>query len=366
MFNVMTSQRVTKRIGKSRHLSIRNSQEGIALFQVLLITAVITILAIQFTQTARNQLSIASMLSDRVLALSEMKTVEAELLFSLLTEKNQKDSQSTNVYVNNWNFYGEPFKLTSAALLESTTDLQSADNIINKLPYSFAIKDVEGQSTIKISIQDLSGLVSLYQGNGLNQLKKLLTTLQEQANDKQSQQSSALNNISSVFSEINPSIMVNSLADWQDDNETTWINGDEKEDYNLPGMPTNLPLQTIEELKQIRGFNSKIVEVLKPYLTIRAQRFFNPMLSPLKVMELYMPTDRAVEIIRLRTFNRIEQRQFENVSGLAIDEGMSLFNSGQLKVVLEVNINDVHLKYEIELLLQPYEKTPYIVYEIKI
>ncbi|MGI2143128.1 general secretion pathway protein GspK [Shewanella frigidimarina] len=366
MFNVMTSQQVTKNIRKLRHLKTRNTQEGIALFQVLLITAVITILAIQFTQTARNQLSIASMLSDRVLALSEMKTVEAELLFSLLTEKNQKDSQSTNVYVNNWNFYGEPFKLTSAALPDSKTDRQSADNIINKVSYPFEIKDAKGQTTIQISIQDLSGLVSIYQGRGVTQLKKLLTTLQEQANDNQSQQNSALNNISSDFSNINPSIMVNSLADWQDEDEITWIYGDEKEDYNLPGMPTNLPLQTIEELKQIRGFNSKIVEVLKPYLTIRPQRFFNPMLSPLKVMELYMPKDRAVEITRLRKLSRIKQRQFETISGLPIDEGMSLFNSGQLKVVLEVNINDVHLKYEIELLLQPYEKLPYIVYEIKI
>jgi general secretion pathway protein K len=55
---------------------------GIALFQVLLISTIIAILAIQFTQTARNQVTIAQTITDRVQAQILLKTTESELLYS--------------------------------------------------------------------------------------------------------------------------------------------------------------------------------------------------------------------------------------------------------------------------------------------
>jgi len=87
------------------------SQKGIALFQVLLITTVISILAIQFTQTAKNQISIANTLANRINASLIVKTAESELLFSLLTQNKIKNIESDDAIAAQWNFYGMAFKV---------------------------------------------------------------------------------------------------------------------------------------------------------------------------------------------------------------------------------------------------------------
>jgi general secretion pathway protein K len=69
-------------------------QKGMALFQVLLITAVISILALQFTQTAKNQIAIARLIDDRIKASPLLATAESELLFTLLTESKRANSIS--------------------------------------------------------------------------------------------------------------------------------------------------------------------------------------------------------------------------------------------------------------------------------
>ena len=62
-------------------------QRGIALVQVLLIVAVVSILALYFTQSARQQVKNATMMVDKAQALVELNNAEASILFSLLTEK---------------------------------------------------------------------------------------------------------------------------------------------------------------------------------------------------------------------------------------------------------------------------------------
>lgn len=393
--NVTNSTALHCRVSRSMH----SKQKGIALFQVLLITAVITIMAIQFTQTARNQLSIASTIVDRIQAQSELRTVEAELLFSLITEKRQKDIHSNNSYAQYWNFYGKPFGLTEASqpgLSNSqsafSTSLQQQTYRVNDDGTRLKNFSLEGRDNVQLTIQDQTGLISLYRGNGVTKLEELLNSFSSnpridayesahknsdessyetgfQNRDSYLQQNSQQHSqeySAALLEQIQPSIMANSMVDWQDGDDAERINGAEARFYDTPGMPTNLPLQTYQELRHVRGFNREMLELLWPYITIRPQGFSNPMLSPPRVMALYMPQDRVDEIVRLREMGQLDQQEFENLSGLEVDETINFVNSGLLRIELQVSVNQVLLTKQLDIMMQPYDKHPYIVYEIKI
>lgn len=60
-----------------------------------------------------------------------------------------------------------------------------------------------------------------------------------------------------------------SLIDWIDDDEEPRPDGAEVDYYQSRGIrPRNGPLQSIEELAVIRGFSPKMVEQLKPFVTV--------------------------------------------------------------------------------------------------
>ena len=84
-------------------------QRGIALVQVLLIVAVLSILALYFTQSARQQVHNATLMVDKAQAYIELKNAQANILYALLTE--QKDPEQTQnsqnqTLINKWNFHG--------------------------------------------------------------------------------------------------------------------------------------------------------------------------------------------------------------------------------------------------------------------
>ncbi|WP_076410997.1 general secretion pathway protein GspK [Shewanella sp. UCD-KL12] len=380
-------------------------QKGIALFQVLLITAVISIMAMQFTQTARNQISIASTIVDRVQAQSELRSAEAELLFSLITEKRQRDIHSNNSYAQNWNFYGKPFGLTQASQSDLASNQSAFSTSQPQETYRFnddgtRLKNfsLEGRDNVQITMQDQTGLISLYRGNGATKFEELLNSFSTNPridtyensygnyfensygnNYESSNQSGFLNRnahsqqnayqqeySAALLEQLQPSIMANSMVDWQDGDDAERINGAEARFYDTPGMPTNLPLQTYQELRHVRGFNRQMLELLWPYITIRPQGYINPMIAPPRVMGLYMPQDRVDEIVRLRETGQLDQQQFENLSGLEVDETINFVNSGLLRIEIQVSVNQVLLTKQLDIMMQPYDKHPYIVYEIKI
>ena len=90
-------------------------QSGVALIQVLLITTIISLLAIRFTDTARNQLDIASKFEDRIRAQLLARSAINELIFIELSDnvqsvrgtgKEEADLQSYEARINYW---GETF-----------------------------------------------------------------------------------------------------------------------------------------------------------------------------------------------------------------------------------------------------------------
>ena len=303
-------------------------QKGIALFQVLLMTAIIAVLALQFSQTAKNQVAIATIMSDRIAAEIAQKNEESELIFALLTQPREKNIESSITVVKKWNFFNEPFSLTNEAV-----DIRANST---SLP---------GEAESTLAIQDLNALVSLYRGGDV----KLITPLLK----------------SFAVSDADASIIVNSLGDWQDFDSLIRINGAEKESYSEPGMPTNMPLQSFSEILQIKGLTPVLAKKIRPFVTIRPQSYFNPMNAPKEVMSLLLPSQKVDNIIRLRDNDSLTSSEFSLQSGIATDEGIYFFTSGLLRVTLKTVINDVVLTKQLDVLIQPHKKHPYIEYGIE-
>jgi len=64
----------------------KKNQQGIALIQVLLISAVLSVLALYLTSTAKDQVKVAQWSIDKAQALVNINSGEAQLLFSLLRQ----------------------------------------------------------------------------------------------------------------------------------------------------------------------------------------------------------------------------------------------------------------------------------------
>jgi general secretion pathway protein K len=142
----------------------------------------------------------------------------------------------------------------SVALLEDAAQ-NSTDHLGEPWAQGLPVLPVEGGG-IKVSIEDAQGrfnLNNLVQNNQPGPgdvliFQRLLVTLQ-----------------------LNP-LLVNALIDWIDaDNNVTSPGGAEDVDYlNLktPYRAANQPFTSVDELRLVKGFDAKTVELLLPFVTV--------------------------------------------------------------------------------------------------
>ena len=307
-------------------------QKGIALFQVLLMTAIIAVLALQFTQTAKNQVAIATIMADRVKAELTQKSAESAVIFALLTEPLEKNTEAGSLIANQWNFFNKAFTLKHEL---------SPSTAISPTAYNTRSSTV----ATTLAIQDMNGLVTLYRGGNVKLVARLLKRF--------------------AVTDADASIIVNSLVDWQDFDSLVSTNGAEKANYNVQGMPSNMPLQSFSELLYVKGMTPMLAEKIKPFVTIRPQGYFNPMNAPKEVLSLLVPSEKVDNIIRLRDNESLTINEFALQSGIATDEGLYFYTSGLLRITLKTEVNDVVLTKQLDVFVQPNNKYPYIEYGIQ-
>ncbi|WP_448552120.1 general secretion pathway protein GspK [Thalassotalea montiporae] len=287
---------------------MRKQQRGIALFQVLLITAIITVLAIQFTQTAKNQVAIAQLLVDRAKAEVAIKSAESELVFKLLTEN--KDQATSFPNLESWNFHNQDFAYS--------------DNVT-------------------VRMQDQYSLLSLYyikDGSNVVRLANLLDLP-----------------VSQSFGDV--------IIDWQDENSLSLPNGAESSRYSTPGFPTNIAFQQTSEIAYLSGGNQNVSERLSPFVSLRPHSFFNPLSAPKEILLLFMSQQKVDQVLKLRENGNLTARNFSAITGLRQDELQFFSTSGLLRMEFEASIGEVSLTKSMEIDTKPYDKLPYIEYEIR-
>ena len=258
---------------------MRGAARGVALVQVLFIAAILSLMALYFTQTSRQQISIASDLQDKVQAELLLTTWQNELVYALLTQSvidmgTEKDSN--NQIARHWNFYGKAF-----SPVENVT----------------------------MRIQDIYGLLSLSTAGGQQEFGNMLRLA-----------GVADNQVTKVTA---------ALEDWQ---------GMHSEIYqsrrNESGR--NMFMQSLSELKLIPGITDEQFTELSGAVTSLPNVTFNPLTAPDFRLKALLPKDLAAKLISLREAGQLDAAAYIALTGLTDYEALS-FVPGQ-RFVVEVSV----------------------------
>ena len=287
---------------KLQHKSSFTHQTGVALVQVLLITAVLMLMALQFTLSGRQQVVIATDVLSKVDAEVALRTLESRLLFSLLTQTKSSEGDLTNqedIISEVWNFHNQEFS-----------------------PYE----------NTKIQIQGLNNLVSIY-GNMNNDL---LTQL--------------IINYGKTNAEAKS--IVNEIQQWQGNQTSSMVTDVE----NARGDFVN----SIHELKLLPSIDDGLIAYLKKYITIYPTPSINPMLAPENVLMLFVGKDIVNEIVMLRSTGQLSRENFVELTQIFEDDTISFSPSNRMKIKLKVTHNNVVATKEMICYIRPENSFPIV------
>jgi general secretion pathway protein K len=307
------------------------NQRGIALLQVLLITGVLSVLAIYLTLTAKNQVLMASWQNDQAQALVNLHSVESTVVFSLLTENKSLNAQipkgsfeknaSSNqnqVLPNNtqvshlWNFYGKPFQYND---------------------------------TVSISIQDETGLIGLHAPAQSFMNRYLL---------------------SKGITEEQAKKFIDSLSDWQDIDTIQSLSGDE---VGSPFGIRNGKIPSFTELLYIKGATENVLNALSATSTTATVYYFNPLNSPYKLFSQLFDEQLAIQLLALRNNRELSTSKFTELTGITQDSdlGVSFFTSNILSLKLKSKVNKSQVSKELKITINPIRKKwPISIRKVKI
>jgi general secretion pathway protein K len=274
--------------------------KGIALVQVLLITAILTVFALYFTKTAQNQVKMAQWSVDRAKAEVEIHSAQSELIFTLFTHEKEvtKNSDSGNLLTQKWNFFNSPFQVNQY---------------------------VEAQ------IQDQSGLLSLHFLDE-SVFVKFLTS----------------NNIE--FSRAQQ--IADHLLDWQDIDNIARPLGSEQQG-NSPFRNGYIPDQTDIE-------NAiALTEIEKQLIYNNTTVYFNGSINPLTASKELLATF-SDEFSAQLFINQREQGEnltsidFKRLTGAEVSENMSFLPANTLAIKLTAKVGEVVLTRNLVISLSRY------------
>ncbi len=286
-------------------------QNGVALIQVLLISAIISILAISFTHTARDQIAMAMAFEQRIKVAQQLKSAQSQIIYKLLTQRNFTDNQHEQGEQKNtkWNFYGEPF------ILDSTID--------NK---------------VVVSIQDIKGLLSQrYPKTPFwNKLLKNMDYDAEQIKQKQGL-----------------------LKGWQDKDTDSWLIGDTEPETTAAGVKyPNQPIQLPSEIDWLFAEEIENATLLKQVTTHYSNSKFNPMNAPSRLLTLLFEPQLAEYLVEQRDQGLLTSDEMkEHLGDLYDSETVTTYREGLLKITVLISSENIQIQESIDILLQPY-KTP--------
>jgi general secretion pathway protein K len=293
---------------------MKHKQKGIALIQVLLISAIITVFAIYLSQTARQQVSIASLLNDRSQAAVSIHDSESLVLFNLLTKQSMVERKagvaSENDKQNVTYYYGQKLSLNVQTIT---------------------------------TINDLSGKLSIFTPER-SILEPLLLA--------QGYTQSATNSI------------YDTLLDWQDTDKLARLNGAESSDYSVG--PRNQKIPFIEELLQVKNMAPELYSLLHNNLSEIPAAGFNPIVASEELINALYP-DVANQLIELRKQENLTSQLFSRYTNIQSDEWFRLYPSNRFRMRIESTVGAVALSKLVDLEINRYSRLgiPLKIFSIK-
>lgn len=285
---------------------------GVALVQVLLLTAILMAVLLTAHMEARRHIKIAELAVERALTAADLQTRESEILFAFLTEPRKVQPDSSDPLLQHWNFINKPFQVVDHAI-ES-----------------------------EVSIQDQAALVALNSPQGLLPVLSLLTDDSAKAEQ-----------------------IVAAIEDWQDQDNTPKFGGAEQKSYPASVAVRNAPIQHVSELLYIKGMTPELYQQLVPLVTLFPKRFQNLYAMDEVLLKSYIDPVRVEQILAERQQGTLSPERFAELSGIEQDEFISFTPGNGLRVRFTVFRNDVKLSRQFSVTVNPSADDPLEFWDYK-
>ena len=292
------------------------NDQGIALIQVLLLSSIISILAIRFTETAQDQISMAESFENRVRVQLKAQSVVNEIIFLLLSD---------------------------SFTLRSSDRISVIDAFIDEEPFKFHGESISWGAGVTLQTQDLNGLLpQLFPKNELWRRVLLRRGLTE--------------------AEVARYIGV--WSDMQDADNLSWSEG-EFEPTALPngGSYMNGFAQNEIVMRWVFEDKPQLLSFLLPLSNVNAFYETNLLNSPDALLSALFDSPTASSIMDIRSRGRLAESELRSLLPEDIDMNKLQFgNSGRLRIHVEVKSGDITWKEKRTIRLMASSDPPYQVW----
>lgn len=274
-------------------------QRGVALVQVLLVTAIIILLVTQLSLTAAEQVRKAQAMQDRSEAALYLHSREAAMLFTLLTEPLLPAAGSDNPYAARWNFHGEPFV-------------------------------VDG---LEFTLQDQSGLLR-FPISGVFDFERLLTVLGVEP--------------------IQARQMAARLGRWLGIVQPGAVQaGDGMMRGGFGG-----PVQYFGEMRFLTGMDEALYRRLAELMTLYPTPGFNPLTAPAPLLRMHMGDTVLAAVLDARRQGELDQNRLWQLARVSADEVVLPITGPGIGIRIEGEYKGVALRRHVVAGFSPYRGQP--------
>ena len=284
-------------------MKLNKPAAGVALIQVLFIAAILSLVALHFTLSSRQQVEIAQALQDKVQAELRLKSQESRLLYTLLTSTTdsnlQRNTRLTELAAE-INFYGKPFAL---------------------------------EEGVTARLQDVEGLISLVTAGKTDALRAFLLNHGMESTK-----------ISQLVAELEQRQRVSLFR--------TRSTG--------PGDTSPLLLQSVAELQGFTELPPALQQALQRYTTVQPNSRFSPMHAPEPVLQAVYAADLAEQLIASRAAGSLTPAVFASLSRIEDYESYSFVIGNRIIVELEARYGSAVAKKRFICYIRPDNRLPLI------
>jgi general secretion pathway protein K len=280
--------------------------QGIALIQVLMLSALLSVMMLSIMLDAKSQINMAALLQNRTEAALKLQSQEAIVSFALLTNERLQNLDSPQLVVKQWNFFDKPIQT----------------------PYG------------ELRIQDVASLVSIYDYNFLDYLLRSQGVDKKQAFEIVEQVKINLTPYSEIPDYLSPYL-----------------------DPSISVAKRQSGLQLIEELKFIPGVSSELYQQIVNKVTTYPSPLINVKDMPEDLMAYYVQEPNLTAAIQMRNAGELEPQTFARITGLDISEGFTAHPSNALRVSFTASVKDVRLARDFVLVVNPLAAEPITFWE---
>ncbi len=274
------------------------SNQGIALISVLMAASILAWVISFFLLESKNQLNLMQLIQNRVTAEIHADSMVDEIIFFHFSKRYLQEDE-----LKDWNYSGREFNYNDMS---------------------------------KISLQDADGKISISSMNP-RFLGKFLNV--------------------SGMSPFDTSVFLDCLADWQDADSLSRLNGGEAYDYELlqKKVPRNNKIQSLSELSLLCGFPNELSDVFFENILLQGGLEFNPRYASENLIRASnLPKDRQDILIKTRKKKNIKKVFETNESGVNI-LSFNLSNTIELDLTTKVGeaISRRHIVFNYNLRYKP-------------